>query len=198
MSKEKFLIELEDKLNGLPIDEIKESVNFYSEMIDDHMDEGLSEDEAIKQLGSINDIVNQIVSDTSILKITKERFKLDGLRIGEIVLLILGSPVWLSILIALLSCIFAVYVALWSCIVALWSVFAALVVSGPAGIIIGIVCVCGGELGLGGFFVGSGLLSAGFAILMFFGSLLGTKGIIKLTKKMYVGIKKCIKKGRKA
>ena len=48
MTKLKFLFELRDRLEGLPYDEVEERLNFYSEMIEDRMEEGLSEEEAAK------------------------------------------------------------------------------------------------------------------------------------------------------
>ena len=45
MKKEEFLTELRSKLNGLSKKEIDERINFYSEMIDDRISEGKSEEE---------------------------------------------------------------------------------------------------------------------------------------------------------
>ena len=52
MTKAKFLKELSKLLKDLPKDEVKERLNFYSEMIDDRIEDGLSEEEAIKSIGS--------------------------------------------------------------------------------------------------------------------------------------------------
>ena len=43
MTKLDFLMQLHSKLEKLPQDELEERLNFYSEMIDDRMEEGLSE-----------------------------------------------------------------------------------------------------------------------------------------------------------
>ena len=47
MNKEEFIAELKDGLSGLPQNDIDERVLFYTEMIDDRMEEGMSEEEAI-------------------------------------------------------------------------------------------------------------------------------------------------------
>ena len=47
MTKNEFLSSLRSKLQGLPPADIDERIGFYSEMIDDRMDEGKSEEEAI-------------------------------------------------------------------------------------------------------------------------------------------------------
>ena len=47
MTKKEFLSSLRSKLQGLPPSDIDERISFYSEMIDDRMDEGKSEEEAV-------------------------------------------------------------------------------------------------------------------------------------------------------
>ena len=47
MQKQAFLDALRSQLAGLPEAEINERLNFYSEMIDDRMEEGLTEEEAV-------------------------------------------------------------------------------------------------------------------------------------------------------
>ena len=93
MTKSEFLTELRTALVGLPEEDIEKSLDFYSEMIDDRVEEGLSEEEAVADLGSIEDIKTQILKDIPLTKIVKERGKpkrtLSGL---EITLLIVGFP----------------------------------------------------------------------------------------------------------
>ena len=47
MNKQEFLDELRKGLCGLPSEDIEERINFYSEMIDDRMEEGLTEEESV-------------------------------------------------------------------------------------------------------------------------------------------------------
>ena len=47
MTKQAFLAALGERLVGLPQKDIEERLTFYSEMIDDRMEEGLSEEEAV-------------------------------------------------------------------------------------------------------------------------------------------------------
>ena len=47
MNKQEFLVQLRNALSGLPKDDIEERIEFYSEMIEDRIEEGLSEEEAI-------------------------------------------------------------------------------------------------------------------------------------------------------
>ena len=63
MNKEMFLYELDRRISYIDIDERCKIVNFYSEIIQDKIDDGLSEIEAVESLGSIDDIVNEISKD---------------------------------------------------------------------------------------------------------------------------------------
>ena len=62
MEKEEFLEELRNRLNGLPQKDIDERVSFYSEMIDDRVEDGMTEEEAINNIGGIDEVVKQIAS----------------------------------------------------------------------------------------------------------------------------------------
>ena len=61
MNKKQFCTLLENELRlYLSSKEVYKTLNFFKEMIDDRVDEGLSEEEAVSQLGNIDDIVGQI------------------------------------------------------------------------------------------------------------------------------------------
>lgn len=94
MNKQEFLMRLREGLSGLPQNEIEERLTFYSEMIDDRIEEGLSEEQAIGEIGDIDEIISQIVADIPLAVLVKEKVKPSRkLRVWEIVLLILGSPI---------------------------------------------------------------------------------------------------------
>lgn len=191
MNKQAFLSRLRKELSGLPRNELEERLTFYSEMIDDRMEEGLSEEEAVAAAGSVDEIVWQIIAEVPFKKIAKEKIKTQRrLSAWEIVLLVLGSPVWLSLLIAAIAVIISVYVVLWSAIVSLWAVFASLIGCAFGAIIGGAGFAVGGFGATGMALVGVGLVCAGLAILLFFGCKAATKGISTLTKLCAFGIKK--------
>lgn len=192
MRKEKFLTRLRIGLRGLPQDDMDERVLFYSEMIDDRMEEGLTEEEAVSAVGAVDEIVAQIVSEIPLVKIAKERMKAKRrIKVWEIVLLILGSPIWLSLGIAAFAVILSLYISLWSVIVSLWAVFASLIVCALGGLIAGIGFVFAGNGFAGGAMIGIGVLCAGFAIFAFFGCRAATKGTALLTKNLVLWIKNC-------
>ena len=76
-------------------------------------------------------------------------------------------------------------------IVSLWSVFAALVGSAIGCIAGGIIFICYANLLPGLALIAAGLVCAGVAIFAFLGCKAATAGIVILTKKIALGIKKC-------
>ena len=191
MNKLKFLLLLHDKLAALPTDEVEEGLNFYSEMIEDRMDEGMTEEEAVASLGSVDEIAAQIAADIPLAKIAKKAMKPKRrLSVLEIVLIVLGSPIWISLLAAAFSVIISLFAAFWSVIVSLWAVFAALCGVGVGLPVGGIIFVASGNVLSGVAAIGVGLASAGLAIFAFFGCLAATKGAAWLTKQTVIGIKK--------
>ena len=200
MRKNEFIIELRRGLSGLPAEDIEERVSFYTEMIDDRIEEGLTEEEAVAAIGSVDDIIAQTVSDIPLSRIAKERIK-SKRKPGawEIVLLAVGSPIWLSLIVVALAVILSLYVILWSVIVTLWAVFGALCATSFGGVVAGIILSVVGHVPSGIALIGMGVLLAGLSIFSFFGCRAATKGILILSKKIILLIKSCfIKKGGNA
>ena len=192
MTKQEFIMRLCAKLHGLPQKEVEERVSFYCEMIDDRVEEGLREADAVSALGDVDAIAEEIVATIPLSKIAKEKIKPKRrLKAWEIVLLAVGSPIWLSLGIAAIAVLISLYAALWSVVVALWSVFGALVGTGFGGVVAGIIFAFLGYAPTGAVTVGAAIVCAGLAILLFFGCLAATKGTAVLAGRTVLGIKKC-------
>ncbi len=188
MTKNEFLIKLTMALSGLPTSEIEQRVAFYGEMIDDRVEEGLSEEEAVAGLGSLDQIVEQIVGEIPFAKIAKQSVKpKKGMSAGTIVLLIVGAPVWFSILLALAVTFYSV---IWATVASLWAVFAALVGGAIGGTVSSVVMLCSGKALSGFAMLGMAFASAGLAILMFFGCLYTTRAFAWLSEKAVLWVKK--------
>lgn len=199
MSKQLFLARLREELAGLPQEDIEERLTFYSEMIDDRMEEGLSEEEAVAAIGPIDELVAQVVADIPLAKIAGERIKPKRrLGAGEIVLLVLGSPVWLSLAIAAVAVVFSLYVSLWAVIVSLWAVFASLDACSLGGVLACVVFIAEGKGALGLAMLAAALLCIGLSLFTFYGCRAATKGTVHLTKKMVLWIKNCVIKKEEA
>lgn len=191
MTKLEFIFALKEKLSGLPEEEVDDRLVFYSEMIDDRIEEGLSEEEAVSDIGNIDDIAAQILADTPLLKIVKHKVKPKRkMRAWEIVLLAVGSPIWLSLMVAAISVIISLYVSIWAVVASLWAAFGAIVGSSAGAIAGGIIFICTGKVYNGIAVIGAALVLAGLAIFSFFGCNAATKGAARLTKMLALGIKK--------
>ena len=197
MTKLNFLFELRDKLSGLPKEDIEERLNFYSEMIEDRIEEGLSEEEAVAAIGTTDEIAEQIIAETPFTKIAKEKLKPKNKpKIWEIILLVLGFPLWFSLLIAAFAVAFSLFISLWAVIISFWAVFASIIGCAVGGIISGVIFAVNGNPLTGIAMLAAALICAGLSIFAFFGCKLATKGILLLTKKVIIYTKGLfIKKG---
>ena len=174
MNKQEFLAKLRRGLRGLPSKEKEEHLAFYGEMIDDRIEDGLSEEAAVAQIGNLDNIIAQIKSAAP----KKKK------NAGVVVLLVLGFPVWGSLLVAAAAVVLALYVALWGILVCLWAVFASLVGSAFGCVVGGIILACNGNLPTGLALFGIGLVCAGFSIFFFYGCRIATKWTLRITKKL--------------
>ena len=116
MNKTQFCALLGNKLKPyLSPKEMYKTLNFFEEMIDDRIDEGLSEEEAVSQLGDINIIVDQILDEHNIgKKQTKLVWRFIPRELGFINIVLL-FPAWItifslvaSLFIVILSIIFSI------------------------------------------------------------------------------------------
>ncbi len=191
MTQMRFLLELHERLSVLPEEEIEERLAFYSEMIADRMEEGLSEEEAVAAIGSVDEIVSQIIADTSLVKLVKAKMKLKKKHsAGIIVLLILGFPLWFSLLFAVFSVALSLYITLWAVILSLWAVEISLWAVSLFGIAAGLFVLFGGNFGTALAVVGMAIFAAGLSVFMFYGCTAAVKGSALLTKKIVFAIKK--------
>lgn len=190
MSKQEFLAQLGKGLSGLPQGEAEERLTFYSEMIDDRMEEGMSEEDAVDQIGNVDEIISQIIADVPLAKLVKEKVQPKrSLRVWEILLLALGSPIWLSLLIAALAVFLSGYVVIWAVIISLWAVEVSFLACALSCIVAGVGFTCSGNRPSGIALIGAGLVCAGISIFLFFGCKMVTKGIFRLTGRLATAIK---------
>ena len=167
MNKEQFLLALYDATRGLPIDEVERSIAYYREMIEERVEDGMSEEEAVAELGSVEEIARQIAESIPITSLVRE--KVTGgqkhMPAREIVLLVLGFPLWFSLGITALSVLFAIYVTLWSLVLVLYVIPVALAIAAVAsvGAVFGMIRVGLAQVLL---CIGGALVCAGLAVAL--------------------------------
>ena len=192
MSRDAFIGELRHRMAGLPQETVERTVEYYGELIADSMEDGLTEEEAVARLGSLEEIVASVVKDTPLAQIVQTRVqegKKKGISGWVILLLVLGAPVWLPVLIAVLAVLFALFIALWAVVIALWAVVAAVILTGLVALVAGVVELCRLHLPQGLVLLGGGLVCLGLCALLYLLMKLITVGTVKLCKWLWVGIK---------
>ena len=195
MNKQEFLKALSDRLQGIPKEDREKSIEYYSEMIDDRTEDGLTEEQAVKAMGNVGDIADKIINDMPVEKLLKTKImperKLSAL---EIVLLTIGFPIWFPIGISLIAVAFALYLVLWVLILCIYVVAFSFAVSGIASIIALFMSIWGGQALSGMFLFGCGMVLLGLAIPILTGVLKATFGCISLTGKCFKKIKSSLAK----
>lgn len=191
MKRVEFLKELKARLWALPEADIQCSLDYYSEMIDDRMEDGLTEDEAVAAIGNLEEIVQQILGETPRPPVVVEPAKKakpgkNNTKLWLILLLILGSPVWIPLAASVAATVLSVYVSLWTVVIVLYVVAVALVAA-AIGSIIGCFFMVG-KFGAILVAVGAALVCAGLAILLLLLANLAAKGMVKLTKLVWNSI----------
>ena len=173
MTKKEFLSALSRGLSKLPRKEREERVNFYAEMIDDRIEEGMSEPDAVASVGTVEGTVSQILAERPAVAEETPQKSGNG-RVGVILLLVLGFPIWFPILLSLFvtvaSLIFSLFVTLWAVEIS----FAAGAVGGVGTFF---VLLFTGQAASAFFTLGGALVCGGLAILLFFGAVAATKAL---------------------
>ena len=190
MNKLEFLKRLRKSLSGVSKKEKKERLNFYEEMIEDYIEEGLTEEQAVSKIGSTENIARQIKAEEK----TKKKLGAKEINAWKTALLIVGSPIWFSLLISVVAVGVSLYASLWAVVVSLWATFISLIVGGIGGIIFFIIV---GEATISSIvIVGAGVFGIGFSIFLYYVNKALTKLSIVITKKSITIIKNSFNKRR--
>ena len=196
MNKAEFLNALKKSISEYPVEETEKSMEYYEEMIDDRVEDGMSEAEAVASLGTVENIANQIKCELPITTLVKQKAKAKTQDkkhpVWAIILLILGFPFWGGVVIFILGMIIMFYSLIWIIDIMLWAVTICLATGALTGLIGCFVSLFRTSFGSAAFYLGGGLLCGGLGIFLFLGSSLITKGIVHGTKKCFLGIKQTI------
>ncbi|WP_217952787.1 DUF1700 domain-containing protein [Adlercreutzia caecimuris] len=181
MNKQEYLAQLRAALACLPEGEIEESVAFYTEMIDDRVADGLTEEEATAQLDDPKAAARAIVADLPVVPRTVVRTKQRN-RALYWTLVILGSPLWLTLLLAAGMLVLAGLLTIWCLILGLWLLAAGLLAGGPLGIGVCLWALAVGQPAYGVFELGSGLLCFGLGLFCLHGAVAASKTLMQVSR----------------
>lgn len=179
MKKPEFMELLRRELAVLPQGELDKHVNYYEELLNDMMDDGMSEEEALARLGDPVQLAKQILANIPnppkpIMPPQKANVK--KVSAWMAVAIVVGAPVWIVLLAAFLAVLAAVVVAVFAVVLAAVGLVAGLLFGGIALIFAAFLTV-GSTAASSAMMVGGGLLCIGCSILATFAVIALVKGI---------------------
>ena len=110
MNKIEFLAAVSAKLDGLAPADVREQIGFLSEMIDDRMEEGITEAEAVAAVGAPDEVAARILADLPFATVTDLPTPPKKRSVLRTVLLAVTSPIWASLLFAAVITLFSLIV----------------------------------------------------------------------------------------
>ena len=195
MNKLQFLSALRECLTGFPPEEAERTLAFYAEGIDDRVEDGIPEEEAVAAMGSPETIAQELAATLPFGTIMRERVRAGGV---PLVLLILGAPLWLPLLLAGAVIVFSIYLVFWVLGIVAFAVVLALAITAGGLLVYGV-----GRCFALGFYpslmvFGLALIAAGLTLLLL--PLPGkiSKGLFRLSRRFGRRLKsRLLKGGRK-
>ena len=191
MNKEEYLDAIRGRISAMPADDINRFMDYYSEMIDDRVEDGLSEDEAVADMGSPDAAVEQILEEMPLTKLVKEKIKpKHELKAWEVVLIVLGSPVWIPLLITAAVLLLTLWIVAFALLISFYAVVLSFVVAGICGLICIIPLFIANSPYTAVLMLGAALIGIGIAILFVVSVKPVTIGVFKVCKASVNGIKR--------
>lgn len=182
MTKNEFTGILKSRINHLPKSERRKILQYYYEMISERMEDGMTEAEAIDALGNLDELFSEYTP------VPKEPKKGVRLRAWHIIMLILGSPLWICLVVAMLCLVLAFYIVIWVLVFACYAVFAALAFSAFACVAAGFISLFTAGPAYFFAYMGAGFVLSGLALLWLMPCNLLAKAMAKLSGKVGKGI----------
>lgn len=196
MTKQEFLEKIKNGIKNLPKEDTEKYLQYYSEIIDDRIEEGMDESESVSAMGDVDLIISDILKDKNYSVENLEKTFYNNTKYARkertktLIIVLLTFPLWIS----LAAIVFSVAVSVFSVIIGLYATSFALGVSAIVCIALSVLLMFKGIafmqilMILGGF-----LVCLGVAIILFIISHYFTKLIVKLYKKIFQKLKEYIK-----
>ena len=112
MRKADFLAQLRRKLSTLPHSEVEATIEYYSEMIDDYIESGYSQQAAVARLGSVENVAAQVLAGAHAPAYEAYGVQKTGRSGFATAMLIISSPLWGSLLVAAFAILLALAIVI--------------------------------------------------------------------------------------
>lgn len=180
-----FLEELRIKLSHLPSSEVEKVISFYSESLQDKIEDGMSEEDAVKSFGPTDDIVKAIEDEIPLTTIVRDKVasktkKGDGSKSNKLlifVIIVLTFPIWVTILGLLFGLVVACLAIIFTIPVVIGTLYASLFPIALFGIFLGVIRMLTLSFATGLGYLGVGFVSLGLIFILF-------KPMVYLAKKL--------------
>ena len=141
----------------MPPEELERQIAYYDELFSDMLEDGKSESEIVEHLGEPSAVAGELLRELPFGTLVRSRAKeIKGWSPMSIVLAVLGSPVWLPLLLAAVIVLLALLLVIWVLVLSFTIVVFSLGLS-AAGVAVGAI---------GGFIEGSPMLFIGTVLAL--------------------------------
>lgn len=174
MTKREFFDALSDRIRSLPKEEVNRTITYYNEILEDYMEDGMTEEEAVAKLEDVDVIAQRILHSNEPEQppysapapygeqaVPPREKKHTGLFVA---LAIVGFPIWFPLVMAFFSVIFSVIVSLFSIIISLIAIPVGLAAGAIGGVGVSPVLFYTGQTAKGFVMLGGGLICAALSI----------------------------------
>ncbi len=182
MTEKEYLKELKRNLSALKRSDRNSLIEFYKEMIEDKIENGKTEREAIAELEPADVVAKRTLAEYGIdEEELSKRKKISGTTLA---LVIIGSPLWIPLAIAALAIVLAVAISILAVIISIASACIGVTLSSPFFLVMGIITAFSD--------VGTGLIAIGYGLSAAALGILAVTGIYKLIAYIVKKIKEII------
>lgn len=184
MTKQEYLDELRSALGELPADEARRACAFYEEMIDDRIEAGLDEQDAVAQMEPPAEAAARILDELPTVPRAIARAQAARRSgCGTVALwaaVIVGSPLWVSVLIAALAFVLCGVIMLCLPVVVAWVIAVAFLLCVPVAIFASVCASFAGSGTIALIDLGIGLGMGGAGLLLLIAALFVTRFFVRL------------------
>lgn len=187
-SRQAFLEALRRELASLPATEVEKSVAFIEEMIDDRMEDGATEVEAVAALGDPVEAARAIVAELPPIPKAIVKSKTSSQTINWVLAIVL-SPIWVSLALVAASVALAIYLVIWGLALTVWVLAIGLLCTGPMGVAVATYCLFIGLPEAALWQLGAGVFCFGLGVYCLFGAKKASVWFIEVSRRYAAKVK---------
>lgn len=182
MNKQEYINRLNELLTCLPVDHRLESISFYEEMIDDRIEDGMTEEQAVAALDAPGVAAEKILDDLPAVPraVAKTRRKSRALLWGAA---IIGSPLWVALALAFAATVLGIYLCIWLIAVCIWVIAIGGILCLPLGTLLAFWGIEAGNVAFALWSFGGGLVGSALGALCARGAFAASRQLALLSRK---------------